>query len=245
MKTLHRRRRRGSYTPANGAEYPRVAVRPGAAGRSPISSRPTSASKSPSPKSGGWDTHVNQGAAPASSPAGSTTSRAALAALVDRSRRPHGRHRHPHHVGVRPRGGGERQPRHRPRPRQRHVGDRRRASRAARSTAAGRVSRAEQRYDGRDLAVTTDFRDVFHQVLTRHLHATPEAAARVFTGYSPKAGLDLMREGEGGRVSGLRSHGLRFRRRFGFGRCVMDRPKTGDRRLETEYRNPLPSRAPI
>ena len=44
----------------------------------------------------------------------------------------------------------------------------------------------EQRFEGRDLAVTTDFRDVFAEVVVRHLGATPETAARVFPGYALK-----------------------------------------------------------
>lgn len=47
----------------------------------------------------------------------------------------------------------------------------------------------EQRYEGRDLAVTTDFRDVFGEIVIRHLGASPEAAGRVFPGY----GLDPSR----------------------------------------------------
>jgi uncharacterized protein (DUF1501 family) len=42
----------------------------------------------------------------------------------------------------------------------------------------------EQRHEGRDLAVTTDFRDVFAEVVTRHLGASPEVAAKVFPGYA-------------------------------------------------------------
>ena len=41
----------------------------------------------------------------------------------------------------------------------------------------------EQRFEGRDLAVTTDFRDVFAEVVVRHLGASIEAANRVFPGY--------------------------------------------------------------
>ena len=40
---------------------------------------------------------------------------------------------------------------------------------------------AEQRHDGRDLAVTTDFRDVFGEIVTRHLGVTN--AAPIFPGY--------------------------------------------------------------
>jgi uncharacterized protein (DUF1501 family) len=38
----------------------------------------------------------------------------------------------------------------------------------------------EQRHDGRDLAITTDFRDVFGEVVMRHLGAEESAAAKVF-----------------------------------------------------------------
>jgi uncharacterized protein (DUF1501 family) len=43
----------------------------------------------------------------------------------------------------------------------------------------------EQRFEGRDLAVTTDFRALFHEVATRHL-ALP-ASAPLFPGWSPPA----------------------------------------------------------
>jgi uncharacterized protein (DUF1501 family) len=52
---------------------------------------------------------------------------------------------------------------------------------------------AEQRHDGRDLAVTTDFRDVFGAVLTQHLGATATAAATVFPGYTPQPRLNIIR----------------------------------------------------
>jgi uncharacterized protein (DUF1501 family) len=43
---------------------------------------------------------------------------------------------------------------------------------------------AEQRYEGRDLAVTTDFRDVFSEVVMKHLAADRQTASRVFPGYA-------------------------------------------------------------
>ena len=43
--------------------------------------------------------------------------------------------------------------------------------------------RAEQRFEGRDLAVTTDFRDLFGEVLVRHLGLTLDGANNVFPGY--------------------------------------------------------------
>jgi len=43
--------------------------------------------------------------------------------------------------------------------------------------------KADQRFEGRDLAVTTDFRDVFGEVVVTHLGASAATAARVFPGY--------------------------------------------------------------
>lgn len=43
---------------------------------------------------------------------------------------------------------------------------------------------AAQRYDGRDLAVTTDFRDVFGEIVTRHLGVAD--AGPIFPGYAVK-----------------------------------------------------------
>jgi len=48
----------------------------------------------------------------------------------------------------------------------------------------------EQRYEGRDLAITTDFRDVFSEVLTGHLGA--KDVKDVFPGYSVKKHLGLI-----------------------------------------------------
>jgi uncharacterized protein (DUF1501 family) len=42
------------------------------------------------------------------------------------------------------------------------------------------------RHDGRDLAITTDFRDVFGEIVMRHLGADEVTAARVFPGYGVK-----------------------------------------------------------
>ena len=46
--------------------------------------------------------------------------------------------------------------------------------------------RVDDRFEGRDLAVTTDFRDVFGEVVMKHLGATATTAARVFPGYGVK-----------------------------------------------------------
>jgi uncharacterized protein (DUF1501 family) len=43
--------------------------------------------------------------------------------------------------------------------------------------------RPDERFEGRDLAITTDFRDVFGEVVMRHLGADDATAARVFPGY--------------------------------------------------------------
>lgn len=43
--------------------------------------------------------------------------------------------------------------------------------------------RVDDRYEGRDLAVTTDFRDIFSEILMKHLGADRATAARVFPGY--------------------------------------------------------------
>jgi uncharacterized protein (DUF1501 family) len=51
----------------------------------------------------------------------------------------------------------------------------------------------EQRFEGRDLAVTTDFRDVFGEIVTRHLGAGTAALDRVFPGHKPGAPLGLIR----------------------------------------------------
>jgi uncharacterized protein (DUF1501 family) len=40
----------------------------------------------------------------------------------------------------------------------------------------------EQRYEGRDLAITTDFRDVFGEIVERHLGLTDMRS--IFPGYS-------------------------------------------------------------
>jgi uncharacterized protein (DUF1501 family) len=43
------------------------------------------------------------------------------------------------------------------------------------------------RHEGRDLAVTTDFRDVFAEIVVRHLGADAATAGRVFPGYAVNA----------------------------------------------------------
>jgi uncharacterized protein (DUF1501 family) len=45
--------------------------------------------------------------------------------------------------------------------------------------------KSDQLYEGRDLALTTDFRDVFGEVATKHLGATNSNL--IFPGYEPSA----------------------------------------------------------
>jgi uncharacterized protein (DUF1501 family) len=47
------------------------------------------------------------------------------------------------------------------------------------------------RYDGRDLAVTTDFRVVFNEVLSKHLVMKPSALQQVFPGFAQTRSLTL------------------------------------------------------
>ena len=48
----------------------------------------------------------------------------------------------------------------------------------------------EQLYEGRDLALTTDFRDVFSEILVKHMRTTD--VGRVFPGYTPKTALGIL-----------------------------------------------------
>ncbi|HEY2379626.1 MAG TPA: DUF1501 domain-containing protein [Terriglobia bacterium] len=48
----------------------------------------------------------------------------------------------------------------------------------------------EQLYEGRDLALTTDFRNVFSEILVKHMR-TPDTA-RVFPNFKPAAGLQIL-----------------------------------------------------
>jgi len=49
------------------------------------------------------------------------------------------------------------------------------------------------RFEGRDLAVTTDFRDVFSEIVVGHLGASRESLSRVFPGFTPAAGPGVIR----------------------------------------------------
>jgi uncharacterized protein (DUF1501 family) len=48
------------------------------------------------------------------------------------------------------------------------------------------------RFEGRDLAVTTDFRDVFSDIIAGHLGASPEALGRIFPGFSRSKPLGVV-----------------------------------------------------
>jgi uncharacterized protein (DUF1501 family) len=50
----------------------------------------------------------------------------------------------------------------------------------------------EQLYEGRDLAVSTDFRDVIASVLSLHLQLDGAKISQVFPNYSPKQGLGVV-----------------------------------------------------
>ena len=48
------------------------------------------------------------------------------------------------------------------------------------------------RFEGRDLAVTTDFREVFTEVIAGHLAAPPATLARVFPGFTARGGVGVV-----------------------------------------------------
>jgi uncharacterized protein (DUF1501 family) len=50
-----------------------------------------------------------------------------------------------------------------------------------------------QRFEGRDLAVTTDFREVFTEVVAAHLGAPPATLTRVFPGFSASRPIGIVR----------------------------------------------------
>jgi uncharacterized protein (DUF1501 family) len=52
--------------------------------------------------------------------------------------------------------------------------------------------REDQRFEGRDLAVTTDFRDVFGEIVTSHLGLSADALTRVFPGYTAASPLNII-----------------------------------------------------
>src|SRR5262249_62198123 len=48
----------------------------------------------------------------------------------------------------------------------------------------------EQLYEGRDLALTTDFRNVFSEILVKHMRSRD--AARVFPSFTPTNSLNIL-----------------------------------------------------
>ena len=42
----------------------------------------------------------------------------------------------------------------------------------------------ERRFEGRDLAVTTDFRDVFTEIVATHMGVSRDGVSQIFPGYS-------------------------------------------------------------
>jgi len=51
----------------------------------------------------------------------------------------------------------------------------------------------DQRFEGRDLAITTDFRDVFNEVVTSHLGLSRDSVNTVLPRYTPTQTLGLIR----------------------------------------------------
>ena len=51
---------------------------------------------------------------------------------------------------------------------------------------------ANERHEGRDLAVTTDFRDVFSEVVAGHMEASADAVSNIFPGFAAKRPLGLV-----------------------------------------------------
>ena len=167
------------YAPANGAEYPRSAF--GEALRQIAQLVKADVGLEVAfAESGNWDHHANEGAATGQLANRLDDLARGIAALVrdlgDRMQDVVD----PDDVGVRPRGRRERQPRNRSRPRQRDDGHRRRV-RGGKVYGRWPGLAPEQRYDGRDLAVTTDFRGVFAEVVRGHLGLTDTRT--VFPGF--------------------------------------------------------------
>ena len=183
VKMLRTRRRRTNLAPANGADYPRGRFGEALRQIAQLVRADVGRARSPSPTSeAGTRTSARAPSAaqlahpPRASSAGAR--RASPSDLGDRmadvvvlTMSEFGR------TGRR-----ERQPRHRPRPRHGDAGPRRAACAAAGSTVAGRGSRADQLFEGRDLAVTTDFRTLFAEVAPRHLGVPAEAP--LFPGFT-------------------------------------------------------------
>ena len=48
----------------------------------------------------------------------------------------------------------------------------------------------EQLFEGRDLAVTTDFRDVFSEILVKHMRASD--VSKIFPDFKPAKSLEMV-----------------------------------------------------
>ena len=181
----------GSYTPAGGAEYPRSAFGQALQEIARLAKADVGLEVAFA-EAGGWDTHVNQGSGDGQLAGRLDDFSRAIAALStdlgDRmadtvivTMSEFGRAAAENGNGGTDHGHGNAMM---------VIGGRVRGGRVY-----GRWPglSAEQLNEGRDLAVTTDFRDVFDDILTRHLRLAPEAAATVFPGYAAKSGLDLIR----------------------------------------------------
>ncbi len=167
--------------PANGAEYPRG--RFGAALRqiaqlikADVGLEVAFADMQ------GWDTHVGQGAERGQLALRLARLRRGARRVRPGPRRQDGGRRRAHDVGVRP------DRRARTATAAPTTATRRRCSSwaaacaAAGSTGGGRDSAADQLFEGRDLAVTTDFRGLFAEVAAHHLGIP---TAPIFPGFKP------------------------------------------------------------
>ena len=169
-----------TYKPANGAEYPKSRFGQSLMEIAELFKADVGLEVA-FLDSGGWDHHVNEGGAagPALEPAARFG--AGNSGVPSGHGRPHGRHRVREHVRIRPHRARERQPRHRPRPRELHVRDGRRRERRARLHAVAGLDEG-QLNQGRDLAVTTDYRSVLGEVIYKHLG--DRDLAKVFPGFA-------------------------------------------------------------
>ena len=94
-----------------------------------------------------------------------------------------------HDERVRPHREGERHQRHRSRSRHRDDDHGRQCAAAGKVYGRWPGLAPEQRYEGRDLAVTTDFRSVFSEVLQGHLG--PANMSQVFPGFDHPARIGM------------------------------------------------------
>ena len=120
---------------------------------------------------GNWDMHTDMGSADGGWMSNNAKDLGGLDRRLPRRPRHPGEQGHPgHHQRVRAPGRRERQQRHRPRLRQRHVPRRRRGARWLPRPLARPVSSYES-----DLTVTTDYRQVLADVVSRRFNASVPA----------------------------------------------------------------------